>query len=453
MWGLAIASVLTVGVHLTFGWLQSYRAITPPLLLAGSLATLFFFEFMRRRDVGLRKATGVFGLVGILGVALLWNLVPPVSSGILEFVEYMQAYTWSSISETQSIFNSKRGGVIGPLFHLGPQFVFGIGGLVGLTWLATIRRMPNWVVVITYAWFFWALSVVQVRFSVYLSVFNVVFAAIAFIHILSAAGFVRPISLGSDSTDHNTSEQLQPISLPDRRTTFYVGITFVLVVSLAVTQVAVFHEDITHGDERYQAAAFIDHHSSEQETAFPENYVFSDWATNRMYNHLVHGNAHSYHFARNNYGEFVRSTEPEEWYTQLSGTTGYVVTTDRSGFSNESLQVRLHEHYGSNTDETAGLGHYRSLYVTSNDSLAVFELVPGATITGTAGTNETIRLSTTATVAPAETEVTYNRRVQTDSQGRFETTVAYPGRYTVGGETVTVDEAAVTAGKTVRTDL
>lgn len=450
VWGFGIASMLTVSTHFLFGWLQAYRAITPMLLLIGSVGTVGFFEAMARQNIGKQKAAGIFGILGVVGLALLWNLIPPVSTGILEFVEYMQSYTWSSISETQSIFSPGQGGVISPLSHLGPQVAFGIVGLIGLTWIAITRRIPGWVVIITYGWFLWVLSAIQLRFAVYNGIFNNIFAAIAFIHLLSAAGFLRPISFDSEQIGKTGNKQLQQMYLPDRRTLFYIGLSFALLLALAIVQIPVFNDDITKGQEHYHAAAFIDQHSTEHEILFPENYVFSDRSTNRMYNYIVNENSHSYHFAFNNYSDFVSSTTPEKWYTQLSGTTGYIVTTDRSGFANESLQVRLHEQYGSSTDQTAGLGHYQAIYVTSNASHTVFELVPGATITGTAGANETIHLSTTASVEPAETTVKYNRRIQTDSQGRFEITVSYPGQYTVDGETITVDEGAVSTGETVQ---
>jgi dolichyl-diphosphooligosaccharide--protein glycosyltransferase len=111
----------------------------------------------------------------------------------------------------------------------------------------------------------------------------------------------------------------------------------------------------------------------------------------------------------------------------------------------DTVGARLSQQYGSAGEATGGLGHYRALY-TAGDQV-VFEVVPGARLTGAAAPNATVTVETTVEVGGQP--VTYTRTATVDASGAYAVTVPYPGTYAVDGTTVDVSEAAVTDGATV----
>jgi dolichyl-diphosphooligosaccharide--protein glycosyltransferase len=111
---------------------------------------------------------------------------------------------------------------------------------------------------------------------------------------------------------------------------------------------------------------------------------------------------------------------------------------------------RLREHYGSHSDTSQGVSHYRLIYEHDSQTgvYQVFQVVPGATITGTLSSNESF---VTATDVSAEgVSFSYQRRVVPAENGAFSLTVSYPGTYTFRNRTVTVNETAVTRGETIQ---
>jgi dolichyl-diphosphooligosaccharide--protein glycosyltransferase len=447
--GLAVASTLTVGVHLAFGWAQAYRALTPVLLLVGGAVTVGHFRLAREQNVGLWTATAGFGIVGTVAVVALWVGVPPVSAGITEFLQYMSEFTWSSIGETQSIFSADRGTWLGPVFYLGVPFVFGFGALCWATWVSSHRHAPEWLVLAVYGWWFLALTIVQLRFAGYLGLFVSILGGVGFLYFLAALEIAAPVEL---STRPSPSRRISSLSVPDRQQILYTIGVLVFVVGFSLLLLPGFHDDLTTEDSTYQTAAFIADHSDATGTEYPETYVFSAWDDNRMYNRVVNGHGHSYHYAQHNYESFIAADQPAQWYERLANRTGYVVTTDRDGFGPATVQTRLQDGYGSATNETAALVHYRALYRSPEGSQTVFSVVPGATVRGTAQPNTTLIAKTTATLAPTGVEISYRQRVQTDTDGSYSFVTPYPGAYELGTEQVTVPEPAVKRGQVVRVD-
>jgi dolichyl-diphosphooligosaccharide--protein glycosyltransferase len=84
----------------------------------------------------------------------------------------------------------------------------------------------------------------------------------------------------------------------------------------------------------------------------------------------------------------------------------------------------------------------------ANSGYRAFEVVPGATITGSAEAGSEVVAETTVTVAPEGREATYEAAT-TAEEGSFSLTVPHPGEYTVAGQSVTVSESAVFDGETV----
>jgi len=168
-----------------------------------------------------------------------------------------------------------------------------------------------------------------------------------------------------------------------------------------------------------------------------------------MFNYFMNGESRSYAFARENYEPFLSSMDPESQYQELNGKIGFVVTTDLDqDVPADITYARLHQRFGSAGSSGApGVGHYRAVYASGDESVKVFTLVSGANLTGTATPNETVTISTRVEIDGAEFD--YRRRAGTDADGDFSVTVAHPGTYEVGNRTVTVSEDAVQNGENV----
>jgi len=111
------------------------------------------------------------------------------------------------------------------------------------------------------------------------------------------------------------------------------------------------------------------------------------------------------------------------------------------------MQIRLHEYNGGTVGGTPGVGHYRAIYISDDDSVKAFAVVPGALLVGEASPAQDLAISTTVSVTGSEFE--YSRTIRTDGNGRYRVRVAYPGEYTIGGETIQVSGQAVQSGQQV----
>jgi dolichyl-diphosphooligosaccharide--protein glycosyltransferase len=445
------ASVFSTGLlaiaYFGFNWFQGYRLVTPPLLFGGTAAMFAFAVVVKRRDPDLRLATGGFAVLGAVALAVGWQFVPAISAGIIEFVNYMQRFTWTNIGETQSLFAGGLGSVAGPLLKLGFVSLLGIGGLLVATWLSYSQHRPGWLLATIYAWHFLLLSVVQIRFAGPYGMINAILAGAAFVQLAAAVELVDPVAWTRPVAE--TTRDVVSVSVPDRRTAVFVCVLFFAVASLGLIQIPIQQHTLTISEDRYQAAVYIDDYSAEHDQSYPDNYVLSEWSWNRMYNYVISGESHLYEFAEENYLQFLRSEDPSGQYTHLENRTGYVVLSDweTDAFSAASMQTRLFQHHGSMTNETPALEQYRTIYTGQRH---VVELVPGATVTGTDTATEAFVVSTTVTTPPNGTQLTYEQRVRTDSEGQFEFTTPYPGTYDLPNGSVTVPDSAVENGDTVQ---
>ncbi|USZ71451.1 hypothetical protein [Natronosalvus halobius] len=121
---------------------------------------------------------------------------------------------------------------------------------------------------------------------------------------------------------------------------------------------------------------------------------------------------------------------------------GYVIVT------NDDRTVRsgsTHEQLLQENGTAPGLGHYQAVFLS--DSSAAYAVVPGATINATVSPNEEVSVRTTVDVDGQSLE--YERVVEADGERRLQVTVAYPGTYDVGGQSVAVSQADVGSGETV----
>jgi len=218
-------------------------------------------------------------------------------------------------------------------------------------------------------------------------------------------------------------------------------VLFLLVASMGLVQTPVKMSQITTDEDTYETAVWIDQYAAEKGIEYPENYVLSKWGQSRTYNYFVSGQARSYQFARGQYRTLMSSQFAQSWTNSNAGKVGFVVTNNES-YSENSVHTRLHDQLGSSDGQSRGTGRYRAIYIGDSGEIKVFQLVPGALISGEGPPNTNITVSTMVDMNNNRFE--YTRQTRSDSGGEFEVRVSYPGEYTDGNNTYLVNETAVT---------
>jgi dolichyl-diphosphooligosaccharide--protein glycosyltransferase len=452
--GLVVGAAVAWVAHTDLGWHTELVASAPLLLLLGSVAVLAAAELVHRLDL----PTPVLAGVELLGLPVGFVVVQSVRPEYVARLEreLPRLLAERNIAETQSLFS---GDTFGWLLLFGFVLVLALPYLVWAT-VRTYRRQTRWAVLVVYGWWLLALASVQVRFVGQLAPLTAIFAGIGFVHLAERVDLTRPplpFDEGATATDGGgrTGRADQPqrrtFEVPTPRALGALFALFLLVGGLGVVQVPVKMSQITVTDSTYETAAWIDDHAAAANITYPDNYVFSPWSRNRVYNYFVSGESQSYGYARSNYASFANATDGTEWYGTLRGRAGYVVTEDGADFGPETLYSRLHENFGSRTNSVPGVGHFRAVYATDGGDRKVFRPVPGATLTWPSATNGSVSVATDVSIPNAE--FTYRRAV-TDTDGGAGVTVAHPGTYTVeggayDGRTFRVNENQIRGGATV----
>jgi dolichyl-diphosphooligosaccharide--protein glycosyltransferase len=291
-----------------------------------------------------------------------------------------------------------------------------------------------------YGWYLLLLATIQVRFVGELAMFATLFAGLGFVHLAQWVDVSRPPAPFDQDVDGRA------LPNPDRRQVGAIITLFLLVGGLGIIQTPVKTSQLTISEERYETAVWMGAYATEHDWEYPQNYVFSPWSYNRVYNYFVSGESRSYGFAQRQYEPFATSTSPTDWYERLRDRTGFIVYDANIKTPVGSVGERLGT-YGSRTNNTPGLANYRAVYASDDERYRVFTLVPGATITGSAEPNTSVQLSTEVDIGG--TSFTYKRQAQASADGTYSVTVAYPGTYAVDGNEVTVSTQAVENGKNV----
>lgn len=437
--GLGVgAGVAAVG-HLLTGWQSVPVIVTPALLFVLALALVGAGELTRvlgRRARELAVAEGVLGVAAILAT---WVFVPALAERVLRGLGLIGRT--DPIAEVRALFS---GDTLGFLLLFGFVLVVALPFLVWATWQAT-RGARRWLVPVAYGWYFFSLSLFQVRFTGQLAYFTALFAGLGFVWLAETVEVARPPAPFADGRDH---AEWVP-DRPDASTVGTILVLFLLVGGIGVLQSAVKVEQITTDDAAYDTAAWLDEYANDRGwTTVEESYVLSSWGKNRMYNYFVNGESASYGYARSTYGDFIGVREPATAASMLDDRVRFVVTRSLDA-ADRTMQARLHDHFGSRAGALAGTGQFRALYATASGTRKAFLFVPGATLTGTGPPNATVTLSTPIEIPGAS--FTYERQATTDAAGNFSVRLAHPGTYEVHTaeetRTVTVSESAVMAGE------
>jgi len=441
--GLAVAAGLTWLAHATFGWHTTVVASAPTLLLAGAAGALAVAVAVHRTTGDVRHLAVADGLAVVLAVGVVVLALPDAWATLTNRLDFL--FSSHAAVETNSLFDPASFDFL---------LLFGFGLVLALPVMVLAVRAAvddaRWLIATVYAWYFFALATIQVRFVGELGAFAALFAGIGFVKLAAWVDILDegvPVVAGGVASG---AASLRRLAVPDRRTVGALLALFVLVGAFGAVQTGIKIDQISTEEATYDAAAELRAFDADLDRTYPENYVLSRWGYNRIYNYFVNGEAASYGFAQRTHAEFITAESPGDWYDRLADRVGYLVLEDHDS-PPESMHARLFDAYGSRQGEVAGLGHYRATYVHEGGDRAAFALVPGATVTGTAAPNATVSVTTNVSVPGAS--FAYERETTANRSGAYALRVAYPGDYRLGdGEsvrTVSVPERAVWNGTDV----
>ncbi|UWG49743.1 Dolichol phosphate-mannose mannosyltransferase [Halalkaliarchaeum sp. AArc-CO] len=470
---LGVGSLLSVGVHESWGWHSSFVAYTPVLVLGGAIVVFGIGELWRRKQLHPGLFVGLQAAVAAAGLFAFRRLRPEdwvEAQGRMEDLFLREGYT-----ESVSLFTPDYAVLFGPLVQIGVGFYLAVGVLGWATWLTWRRYEPGWLLLSVYTGYFIVLAAVQIRFAAQLVVPLSVLGGVGFVYALSAVDLARvprpfqggtggsPRNEGSNSWREDDGDD-RAFELPDPRMAAYLLAVGLLLCSFSLLYVPSLTAQTTYTDGQYAAVQGIDAHAEAADREYPDDFVLSRWGDNRMYNYFVNGESRGYGYAMANYDDFRFGDDPDGWYGEFEDRVGYVVVTDvDADLPADTTQIQLLEERGAGGGDGDGLAHYRALLL--EEDVAAFAVVPGATIEIEGEPGAEIDVETTATVS-GET-IDYRRTATADENGTARVTVAYPGEYDIGGEydggtedvggdtgddgggTVTVSEADVEEGATV----
>jgi dolichyl-diphosphooligosaccharide--protein glycosyltransferase len=455
--GLALGGTLSGSVHLLFDWHSAVVAFTPLLLFAGGLAVSVAAEAIRRislpaTDLSVLLVVMTAGFIAFMSAVTL--VVPAVGETL--FARIGVLIDSRPIVEYQPLFSLQANGW---LRLLGPVLFFAIAGFVWgsrRAWSGSRR----WLAGVAYGWSFLFLASLQQRFAGELAPFVAAFAGLALVYLAWKSEVLSDPVPFTDASDRLTG-----VGWPSIKQFGVIVFLFLLIGGYGIVQGPSYASKAPITEGEYGAAAFTAEFAEAQDLSYPDNRVLATWWRHRMYNYFVNGEARSYRYAQNEYVPFLSSPSPGFWYEKfereefqtrherygvLNKPVGFIVLDPNYNTDRDVVLSRLREHYGSHSDTSQGVSHYRLIYEHDSQTgvYQVFQVVPGATITGTLSSNESF---VTATDVSAEgVSFSYQRRVVPAENGAFSLTVSYPGTYTFRNRTVTVNETAVTRGETIQ---
>jgi len=445
--GIGLGALLTIGAHVAFGWHTTAVVVAPVLLFGGTAGAFGLGALARRFEVGVRSVVGV-EVVGVLvGSLLLRRVVPAFSAQLDRGIDFL--LSTGGIAETTSLVSGDLGTIVGPILLFGFALFLAVPYFAWASWTGYRDGSPKWLATSAYGWYFLLLALIQIRFGGQLAIFTAVFAGFGLVHVawwVDLASVPAPFDRdGAVSSPTSTDEAVSgaaELEWPERRNAMYTAALGLSVGSLGGLMTPIKHSQLTIDDSMYEAAKFMRAYSDERGWDSPENYVFSRWGRNRVYNWFVNGESSSYAFAQRNFREFAASTAGEEWYERLKDRVGFVVIGG-GGSSTEKSPRTVREQLSS---ENFGVesAHYRAVWADETDSRRVFTLVPGGTITGPASPNATVTIDGEVDIGDRTESVAIES--STGEHGVYQERVPLPGTYRVGGDEVSVSERTVLRG-------
>jgi dolichyl-diphosphooligosaccharide--protein glycosyltransferase len=444
--GVGLGSVVILLTHIAWGWHEWFIAGVPVVLTLGIIGVVG--ATYGWRTIGLPAwAFPTTGIVGVAGVSAgVYFLAPTEWAAISRQVSRL--FADREIAEMQSVFGAES---MGWLFSFG-LLLFVVIPAMGWGVYRAYRGDRSWLVASSYAWFMLALATLQARYAGELAPFTALFGGLALVALAERVDAARlPVPLGGEH---------RSVTLPDRDVTIRLVGVVLLVCGLSGVLAPIGAYNLTIPEQQYETASFIDTHAAEVGHEYPDNYVFSPWSWSRMYNYHVSGESLNYGYAQSNYRDFTFAADSgsayERYIANGPAQNAYLVTEPIPGdpeISDDMMQSRLHDRYGSASNGSDGLAHYRALYSSPSGDYKAFRVVPGATIRGEANPGSTVTVETQVDIEGAS--FTYQRGVTATENGTYAVTVPYPGEYeTSGGNatSVAVSESAVQNGENVQAE-
>jgi len=429
--GLVFGTLFVYAGHALADWHSDTVAFSPVLLTLGVLGVLSIGEIVHRYELSVNVFASITTVASATGLLALRTLRPDYWAELMVGISRITASR--NIVETQSLLS---GDTLGWLLLFGFVLVLAVPFLA-LQSVAAYRGERAWLVPVVYGWYFLLLGMYQVRFAGQLAMFASMFAGLGFVYLAAVVDLTEePVSFGGEM------ERVSSVSLPSQRAVAQLAVLFLLVSGLSVVQVPIKTSQVVTDGEKYRAAVWMNEYATEQGWEYPQNYVFSQWGENRMYNYFVNGQSRSYGFAGDYFADFSTTTENVRWYRFLRDRAGFVVLGPDQ-YEAGTLHAQLHDIVANRSTPT-DIGHYRAVYIANDGAPVVFTLVQGAIITGTLPANGTIPISTDVEVNGST--FTYERRPE-GRAGVYMITVPYPGTYDIGPNRTTVTERAVRRGQ------
>lgn len=393
----------------------------------------------------------VGGLLAVCVVAagVVFQRVPEVTE-LLETGRSYFSRTTGTVAEATSLVGGEA--PIGTvLSFFGPLFVLFLMGLVWSSWQVLKERDPGRLAVVTYAWYFLGLTVVQRRFAGELSVFFAVLVAISVVDLSRHYSRIRTATERAVAFLDTGSGDASSTTRGDLSALFTVTVLVVFVLSVTVAQVPLTMERRVVTDAEYDATQRIEAAAAERNgTGLTSNRnVFSPVNSRLMYNYYAHDGNIWFFEEKSRYAQFLVATDEEEWHRRLAGRgAGFVVVTNSHDVSTSSaIHTKLQDNLGSARGDVPGVARYGVIFRSSDDSTTVYTLVPGARLSGRAQGNQTVTVTTT--VETPEQRVVYERTPQTTADGWYSVVVPYAGTYRAGDARIEVSQEMVDSGGTV----
>ena len=438
--GLALGAIVAGLGHVVAGWHSTAVVLTPLLLVGVGLAVAVGGELTRYFDRRARDLAVLEAVIGVTAAVGTWAFLPDLTDRVLRGLGLIGRT--DPIAEVRALFS---GDTLGFLLLFGFVLVIALPVLAWATW-RVVDGSTRWLVPVVYGWYFFVLSLFQVRFTGQLAYFTALFGGLGFVWLAAKVELAMlPAAFGGVDLTGWTPDW------PDSSTVVGVVVLLLLVGGIGLLQSGVKVHQITTDEASYETAAWLEDYAEEQGWDSPEeSYVLTQWGENRMYNYFVNGESSSYGYARSTYGDFIGARDPDAAVSMLNQRVRFVVTRSLDA-DEQTMQARLHDNFGSRNGAVAGTGHFRAVYVTGGGDRTAFVYVPGANVTGQVTPNATVALSTTVQIP--DKAFTYERQTTANSSGAFAIRVAYPGTYEVSvGEnswSVVVEEQAVMDGADV----
>jgi dolichyl-diphosphooligosaccharide--protein glycosyltransferase len=489
--GLCLAAVLVAVALVLPGWGPPAAPAAVAAVAGVGLAAATGAELALRVGGGPRLRAVAGGATTVVASVLAVREVPEMTGLLVEAERYLDATSGGVVAETVPLFGGPWGVVTGPLSQLGLVALLALPGT--LLAVRLVRRggdgSPALLVLLAYAGWLLALAALQRRFAAELAPFASGLAAVALVALARAAladldadrgtGAAEPErSSGTGSGPARTpTGRLSGWPVPDggRRGASRLSrlvaaasglaarvapaagaVALVLAVvstaTVGAAGVAVKANQATVGDDWVETGRWVGGYADAAGLDYPARYVLTPWPENRLVNYLATGIDQptlKYGYARTNYDRLLALPAPDAASEAYAGRVGFVVTTDDDVppyGGDASTYARLHRTPGPDAGRVPDLGHYRLVHVAAAGA-RTYELVPGATLAVPPAEGWTA--TATATVLVDGEAVVYRRTATRTPDGWTVATVAYPGRYAVGGAVVTVTAADVRAGRFV----